>query len=106
MQETIPYNAAASAYIISRSYAQWLVDHSFPIFMPQDILMGSYPNQGKHLTLKMSWDSKEKCYKSPIIDLECGGEGGTGKTTQTYDAPTVDNFLVCEENKRKRKHIG
>lgn len=101
LQETVPYNAAASAYIISRNYAKWLVEHSFPIHIPQDILMGSYPTRGKHLTLKMSWDKHEGCYKSPLLDLECGGEGGTGKSTQTYDAPTIENFLSCGKGDMK-----
>lgn len=106
MQETVPYNAAASAYIISKSYAKWLVDHSFPIVYPQDILMGSFPQKGKHLTLKMRWSPREKCYKSPILDLECGGEGGTGKSTQTYDAPTVDEFLVCNQSNLRNYYDG
>jgi GR25 family glycosyltransferase involved in LPS biosynthesis len=101
-QETREYNAGAAAYIISKSYAKWLHNHFFPIDMPQDILMGSFVKHGKHLTLKMKWDRKEYCYKSPLLDMPCGGEGGTGgQTTQTYNAPTVDEFLVCEDDKER-----
>lgn len=93
MQETLSYNAGAVGYIISKSYAKWLMNHFFPIKMPQDILMGNYPKKGRHLTLKMKWDKKQKCYQSPILDMECGGEGGTGsQTTQTYDAPTIKSI--------------
>ena len=89
MQETLPYNASASAYVISKSYARWLCDHMFPIVVPQDILMGKYPTQGNHLTIKMR-ETRSRCYKSPILSVPCGGPGGTGQmTTQTYGAPTV-----------------
>lgn len=94
LQEMVPYNAGAVGYVISKSYAKWLIDHMFPIRIPQDMLMGKYPKKGKHLTLKMKWDRVEKCYKSPLLDMGCGGEGGTGtQSTQSYDAPTIrDRF--------------
>lgn len=104
MQETLSYNAGAVGYIISKSYAKWLINHFFPIKMPQDMLMGNYPQKGKHLTLKMRWDKKDDCYKSPILDMECGGEGGTGsQTTQTYSAPTIkeiyNEYISISKNK-------
>jgi len=91
LQETIEYNAGAAAYIISATYARYLMDHFFPIKMPQDNLMGKYVKKGNHLTLKMFHDKKKDCYISPVLDMPCGGEGGTGKTTQTYNAPTIDS---------------
>jgi GR25 family glycosyltransferase involved in LPS biosynthesis len=92
-QETLSYNAGAAAYIISKKYAVWLMDHFFPIKMPQDMLMGNFPKVGRHLTLKMKWNKKQKCYNSPILNLKCDGEGGTGKdTTQTYDAPVIKDI--------------
>lgn len=97
MQETEKYNAGAVAYIISKKYAKWLIDNFFPIKIPQDILMGNYPNKGLHLTLKMKLDKKNNCYKSPLFDMECGGEGGTGtQTTQTYDAPTIKEIYLSQ----------
>lgn len=92
-QETVPYNAGAVAYIISKKYAQWLVDHSLPIKMQQDILMGHYYRRGKHLTLDMTLDKKKQCYISPILDMECGGEGGTGKTTQQHGDPYMNEYI-------------
>jgi len=104
MQEKKSYNAGAVAYIISKSYAKWLINHFFPIKIPQDILIGNYPSRGKHLTLKMKWDKKDNCYKSPIFDMECGGEGGTGsQTTQTYDAPIIKEIYKDYINKLKKK---
>jgi GR25 family glycosyltransferase involved in LPS biosynthesis len=90
MQEKEQYNAGAVAYIITKKYAKWLMNHFFPIKIPQDILIGNYHNRGKHLSVKMSWDKKQGCYITPLFNMECGGEGGTGsQTTQTYDAPTI-----------------
>jgi phosphorylcholine metabolism protein LicD/GR25 family glycosyltransferase involved in LPS biosynthesis len=90
LQENTSYNAGAVAYIISKEYATHLILKSFPIKVPQDILMGTYYKTGKHLTLKMTYDKKEECYKSPILDNECQGEEGTGQSTRVSDLPTVD----------------
>jgi GR25 family glycosyltransferase involved in LPS biosynthesis len=93
IKETREYNAGAAAYIISREYAIWLSDHFFPIEIPQDILMGLYVKHGNHLSLKMKWNKEESCYQSPLLDMPCGGEGGTGsQTTQQYDADLVDEL--------------
>jgi GR25 family glycosyltransferase involved in LPS biosynthesis len=98
MRETTRYNAGAVSYIISKYYAQWLIDHFFPIKMPQDMLMGNFPNHGNHLSLKMTYDRIEKCYRSPLLFMDCGGLGGTGQTTQGYDAPTINTISckICE----------
>ena len=96
VKETIDYNAGAVAYIMSKEYAKWLMDHFLPIKMPQDILMGLYYKHGNHLSLKMGYSKKDDCYISPVLDLECGGEGGTGsQTTQTYEAPVIKK-LKCK----------
>jgi GR25 family glycosyltransferase involved in LPS biosynthesis len=96
MQETEPYNAGAVCYIISKEYARWLMEHFFPINEPQDIMMGSFPKHGRHLTLKMKYDRVEKCYRSPLLFMDCGGPGGTGaQTTQVYDAPEI-RTVSCE----------
>ena len=92
LKETEEYNAGAVAYIISKDYAKFLMNKFFPIIYPQDILMGSFPKHGNHLTLKMRYDNKEKCYKSPILDNPCGGEGGTGESTQLYYSTTIDKI--------------
>ena len=102
VQETVSYNAAASAYIISAKYAKYLIDHSFPIQMAQDILMGLYVNVGKHLSLKMKHNKNKNCYVSPLLGLPCGGERGTGPSTQTYDAPTTNTYY-CAPCKRSPK---
>ena len=39
----------------------------------------------------MKFSKSKDCYVSPLITMPCGGEGGTGKTTQTND-PSVDTY--------------
>lgn len=100
MKETVKYNAGAVCYIISKKYAKYLMKNFFPIEIPQDGLMGYYPEIGNHLSLKMKWDAKKDCYISPILNMPCGGIGGTGKTTQTdQDDPTIDTYSCkkCEK---------
>jgi len=96
MKQNTNYNEGGVAYIISKEYAKFLISKFFPIRYPQDILIGTYPKHGNHLLVKMKYDSKQKCYISPLLDNECGGEGGTGKSTQSYDAPTV-NKISCNK---------
>jgi len=91
MKETVPYNAGATCYIISKKYARFLMDHFFPIRRPQDIFMASFINK-THLSLKMKFDKDKDCYISPILDMPCGGDGGTGKTTQNYTLATIDTY--------------
>lgn len=98
-EEKIPYNAGAAAYIISRKYAEYLIDRFFPIRKPQDILMGDYVGRKNHLTLKMDYDKKKQCYISPILDMECEGEGGTGDTTQNYEDEYVGDKWSCSRSR-------
>jgi GR25 family glycosyltransferase involved in LPS biosynthesis len=83
------FNEGGVAYIISKEYINFLIERFFPIKEPQDILLGSYPKHGNHLLVKMKYDKREKCYISPLLNIECGGPGGTGNTTQDYEAPTM-----------------
>lgn len=90
------YNSGALAYIISRKYAKYLVDHFFPIKMPQDMLMGEYTNKGTHLMVKAYYDKKQDCFYSPLLNKSsaCGGEWGTGasSTQQHYDPATNERW--------------
>ena len=88
-RETIPYNAGAVGYIISASFARYLVENAFPIRWPWDLTIGDQVYVGEHLTLRMKYDRKTSCYISPLFDMDCGGEHGTGASTQDYRAKTV-----------------
>lgn len=98
VKETKEYNAGAAAYIMSRDYANFLMKHFFPIKEPQDIMMGNYVDYGNHLSLKMKYNSKDECYISPLLSMECGGVGGTGsQTTQEHSAPTIAERWSCKK---------
>ena len=92
LQQLSAYNSGGVAYIISTDYCKFLMKKMFPIEIPQDILIGDFPKRGVHLTLKMKYDKKQQCYKSPLLDMECEGEGGTGTSTQTYNALTANKY--------------
>jgi glycosyl transferase family 25 len=97
IQETVPYNAGATSYIISKTYAKFLMARSFPILTPQDQLMGHFPKEGRHLSVYTPVRRGTNCPFSPFSNLTCDGPGGTGEdTTQTYDAPTMD-ALICKK---------
>ena len=57
--------------------------------------MGNYPRIGDHYAIRCKYNRGQKCYKSPILENDCDGEGGTGNSTQTYDAVRVKN-IVCK----------
>lgn len=96
MQATEPYNHGAVCYCISKKYIRYLVNRFFPIKDPNDIFMAKYVNYGKHLAVKMTYDKKDKCYISPILDNPCGGEGGTGaQSVQTYEEPPIYKRWSC-----------
>lgn len=98
MRETIPYNAGAVAYIMSKKYAAYLVDRFFPIKEPQDIMMGKYVKNKVHLTLDMKHNRETGCYISPILDNDCDGQGGTGvESTQTYYDEHIGKKWICSK---------
>lgn len=89
------YNCGGVAYVISRDYAQLLLKKALPIRVPQDILMGSFPNKGNHLMIKMT--RQNGCWTSPILDNACDGEFGTGsETTQEHNAPSISTRWSCD----------
>lgn len=92
VKETESYNAGAVAYIISKEYALYLMNHFFPIKIPQDILMGSFIKKGNHLSLKMKHNKKNDYYISPLLNIPQNGPGGTGNTTQEYDALRINTY--------------
>jgi GR25 family glycosyltransferase involved in LPS biosynthesis/phosphorylcholine metabolism protein LicD len=96
LQENTDYNAGAVCYIISKEYASFLIKKSFPIKVPQDILMGNYYKHGRHLTLKMIFDKKQDCYVSPILDNPCEGPEGTGDSVRVSTFPEIKE-ISCKK---------
>ena len=93
-EETEAFNGGGACYVVSREFCERIVSDFLPVEIPQDIFLGEI--KGVHLTLKMKYNKKEDCVKSSLIHLDCLGEGGTGASTQTYDAITV-NKLSCKK---------
>lgn len=92
-QEKTPYNAGAVSYIISKDFAQYMLDKkAYPIKYPQDMLIGDNVKKGIHLTVNMKYVKKEHCYKSKLVGNPCEGEGGTGESTQEYDKTPVNHY--------------
>ncbi len=95
MRETTGYTAGAVSYVISKKFAKHLVDRMFPIYYPVDIYMGDKSfSEGiaDPLFVKMTHNKKKGCYLSPFFvgeDWVCGGEHGTGDTTQVYEAEQI-----------------
>lgn len=107
MQEKAEFNAGAVAYLISSDYAKRLLKRAFPIKEPVDIYMGDEGVRGrtKALSTRMKYNEKKDCYLSPFFrgtKWICGGEEGTGQTTQDYKANTVDS-LGCRGKKRSTR---
>lgn len=96
VKETTDYNAGGAAYIISRKFAEFAIKKFFPIKIPQDMFIGNLYKYGNHLSLKMRYEKDNECYISPLLDMECGGEGGTGtQTTQDYSSTVIERWK-CE----------
>jgi GR25 family glycosyltransferase involved in LPS biosynthesis len=93
------FNAGAVSYILSSKYAKKLVEGAFPIRYAVDIYMGSKAPKNTVLSLKMGYRKKDSCYLSPVLNLECAGEYGTGTSTQDYTKPTVDAKLCVFSRK-------
>jgi len=95
-QETEYYNAGGVCYIVSKEFAQFLIDNYFPITIPQDMMFGNYVHHGKHLTVKMKFNKEKGYYESPVLDMDLSGPFGTGAaTTQQHQSPSVKTYS-CE----------
>ena len=95
-KEEEPYNAGGQAYIIHKDFAKYMINKSFPIKYPQDMFIGMKYKKGNHLSLKMS-NLKKGCITSPLVQVDCGGIGGTGVSTQEYEMPNVKQRFNCDK---------
>ena len=80
------YNAGLVGYIISKKFAKYLLKKMLPINTAVDIFVGDNYKIGNHLSIQTKYSIEKKCWVSPLLELDCGGEEGTGTTTQNYSA--------------------
>ena len=53
-------------------------------------------------TINMTHNKNKGCYISPLFTSGkwiCGGEWGTGETTQDYEKPNIKKIITKEEKK-------
>jgi GR25 family glycosyltransferase involved in LPS biosynthesis len=91
--ETLPHNAGNSAFIVTREFAKYMLQKNTKIKYPLDMFMG-YSTPGK-IKMTIGMKTSKGCYISPLVSLGCGGDAGTGKTTQNYDAPNIKS--ICKK---------
>ncbi|ARR74979.1 putative glycosyltransferase [Mimivirus AB-566-O17] len=89
-EETEDHNAGGAGFLISKSFARRLI--KLPIRYPYDMYMGYYFPKRVHLSVEMT-DNKRGCWESPLVRQVCGGEYGTGASTQDYSVPTIDTYF-------------
>ena len=94
LRETEEFNAGAVSYVLTKGFAKTLLRNAYPIDHSIDIYMGEEGvARGKRsFTIEMTYDQKKECYLSPFFrgtKWICGGDEGTGNTTQDYKAKTV-----------------
>lgn len=100
MREMSKFNPGAVCYIISKTYAKKLLERAYPIRNPIDLFFGyqTFNKKSKLYTLKMKYDKENQCYLSPLFKGRkwiCGGNEGTGKSTQDYTKEKV-NEIKCK----------
>lgn len=67
LQETVPHCATASAYIISRNHAEFLLEKAYPITVPWDTFMSftTFKKKKLYYTLNMPFDWGSSIVKVP-----------------------------------------
>jgi GR25 family glycosyltransferase involved in LPS biosynthesis len=93
LKETTGHNAGGAGYIITKEFAKYMYNNLQNFKYPHDLYMGYYTSKKVHLTLEMKLNKKKKCYESPVLFQECGGEHGTGDSTQNYEAKTIKQIV-------------
>ena len=107
LQEKEAFTAGAVAYVITRDFAKALLKDAYPLEDPIDIYMGEKSlarGRKAALTIEMTYNKKKECYLSPFFrgtKWICGGDEGTGNTTQDYGAKTVKRMDCSKRKKRK-----
>jgi len=99
-QETKRFTAGTVCYIISTKFIQEILKDIFPIHVAVDVYLGNWVNKAKMYTIKMTYNKEQGCQISPLFTSGkwiCGGEWGTGETTQDYDKPNIREIITKVE---------
>ena len=91
-RETVPYNAGAACYCISKDFARELLREQLPLREAVDQFIGGRRVRSRrHLTVDTVPDRRlaDTCYTiSPLLWVPCPYVGGT-QSTQDYEADTI-----------------
>ena len=100
------FNPGAVAYVLTRGFTKRLLSKVFPISIPIDIYMADtalgskkYARENPPLSIKMTYNKSKKCYLSPFFvgtKWICGGDQGTGQSTQDYSEVVSDILQDCK----------
>ena len=95
-RETENFTPGTVCYIITKKFIRKILEDILPINNPVDVFLGSYYKKAKMLTIEMKYNKTKKCYMSPFFTTGawvCGGDWGTGNTTQNYDVPDIKELI-------------
>lgn len=95
-RETDNFVSGTVCYIITKSFIKKILHKLLPIKLPIDVFLGTFYNKAKILTVEMKKNKIKDCYISPFFRTGvwvCGGEWGTGNTTQNYDIADINKII-------------
>ena len=95
-RETENFTPGTVCYIITKKFIKKILQDILPINKSVDVFLGSYYKKARMLTVEMKYNKTKKCYMSPFFTTGawvCGGDWGTGNTTQNYDVPDIRQII-------------
>jgi len=95
-KENESFTAGTVCYIITSKFIKKVLSEIIPIRVPVDVGLGEYAKKYKCYTVEMKYNKSKNCYVSPFFRTGlwvCGGDWGTGQTTQDHKALTVDKII-------------
>lgn len=95
-RETQNFTSGTVCYIITKSFIKKILSKILPIKYGIDVFLGNFYYRAKILTVEMKKNKIKDCYMSPFFRTGawvCGGDFGTGVTTQEYEVPKVKDII-------------
>tara|TARA_Y100001958_G_C21199355_1_gene526212 strand:- start:223 stop:1050 length:828 start_codon:yes stop_codon:yes gene_type:complete len=103
LQEKVAFTSGTVCYIISKDFIKKLLRDIFPIREAVDVYLGSWVRKAKMYSINMTYNKEKDCYISPLFTSGkwvCGGDWGTGQTTQDYTKPNTRKIIKMMERKK------